>query len=49
MVPYLNLLANCMGIAVQLHILLIFDLNCVEIVGTVSSQAAECGCVHLPS
>jgi len=42
-----------MGIAVQLHILLVFDLNYVEIVGTVDHQrhpqAAECGCVHLPS
>jgi len=40
-------------IAVQLHILLVFDLNSVEIVGTVDHQrhpqAAECACVHLPS
>ena len=58
MVPYLNLLANCMGIAVQLHILLVFDLNSVEIIMYCRSsasrrhpqpQAAECGCVHLPS
>ena len=27
-----------MGIAVQLHILLVFDLNSVEIVGTVDHQ-----------
>jgi len=37
-----------MGISVQLHILLVFDLNYVEIVGTVDHQrhlqAAECGC-----
>jgi len=47
---YLNLLANCIGIAVQLHILLVFDLNSVEIVGTVDHQhhpqAAKCGCVQ---